>query len=296
MRCTFAYAGKCRKGFYGNGTKCAKCLECDPNAIDSGCPEGSSTINTCTCKAGFYGNGQLCTHCRKCSAHGYCSSCPTGSSVINQCTCGVGYFSQDGFCDAGYVLPAQAAGVRVLLVAAVFDPTEITDVQSKLLATRAFAAVDAFDASAKTPTLSDLKPYTAVLVFNNVKFASPSALGDVLADYWDGGGAVVLAMSAVGDSYSQASDSWYTNLQGRFGTAASGRPALLPRTTRGSPSLAHLATTAPPLIMRPPLATAEKELMVATPAMSGLCGSATLPSESGAPVAAVSVAALLWRR
>ena len=79
-------------------------------------------------------------------------------------------------------------------------------------------------------------------------------------------------------------------------TTASGRPALLPRTTRGSPKLAHLATTAPPLITRPLLATAEKELMVATPTMSGLCGSATLPSESGAPVAAVSVAALLRRR
>jgi len=112
------------------------------------------------------------------------------------------------------------------LVAAVFDPTEITDVQSKLLATRAFAAVDAFDASAKTPTLSDLKPYTAVLLFNNVKFASPSALGDVLADYWDGGGAVVLTMSAVSDlnadSSSPLSEYWISSLQGRFGTATNG--------------------------------------------------------------------------
>ena len=231
----------CKAGFYGNGTKCTKCTKCDSNAVDSGCPAGASAANKCTCKAGFYGNGATCRSCRTCAAHGSCSACHAGSAAINTCTCHVGYYSQDGYCAAGYVLPAAAAaaGVRVLVVAAVYDPSEMADVQTKLLSTGAFAAVHTFDASAKTPKLSSLKGYHAVLVFNNVGFASPVDLGNVLADYWDGGGAVVLALyaAAKGDSI---------GLGGRFGTAANGY-ILIDETAAGFASVYSLGAAAEPL-------------------------------------------------
>ena len=115
------------------------------------------------------------------------------------------------YCAAGSGL---AADVSVLLVAADEAGKEAwaQDVQSKLLATGAFASVDIFDASSATPALSVLQGYDVVLVWRVIMFASPSGVGDVLAQYWDGGGAVVVAVFATaGDS-----------LQGLFGTAANG--------------------------------------------------------------------------
>ncbi len=47
-----------------------------------------------------------------------------------------------------------------------------------------------------TPALSALQGYTTVLVWSRDLFALPSGLGDVLAQYWDGGGAVVVAVDA----------------------------------------------------------------------------------------------------
>ena len=118
--------------------------------------------------------------------------------------------SWTGYCAAGTLV--QTAGPKVLLVHAESIPW-IYDVQSKLQETGAFIAVDRFSAESGTPSLSDLQPYTAVLVWTDgFNFASTSGLGDVLAEYWDGGGAVVVAYSANADSY----------LQGRFGTVANG--------------------------------------------------------------------------
>ena len=44
-----------------------------------------------------------------------------------------------------------------------------------------------------TPTLATLQQYSAVLVYSNCAFNNSAALGDVLADYVDGGGHVVVA-------------------------------------------------------------------------------------------------------
>ena len=86
--------------------------------------------------------------------------------------------------------------------------------KGKLLASWAIKTVDAFDASRSLPQLSLLQQYDAAFVWSSGGKAYPLAggLGDVLAQYWDGGGAVVVAVFATaGDS-----------LQGRFGTAANG--------------------------------------------------------------------------
>jgi hypothetical protein len=102
----------------------------------------------------------------------------------------------------------------VLLVAAEppYRPGFVADVQSKLLATRAFTTVDVFDAYTATPSLSTLQPYTAVLTWSSDGYYDGSGLGDVLAQYWDGGGGVVVATHANTESY----------LQGRFGTNDNG--------------------------------------------------------------------------
>jgi hypothetical protein len=76
----------------------------------------------------------------------------------------------------------------VLIVAADSNPPT-----SQLLATGQFTRVDFFNAASSTPTLQALQAYPVVLVYTNNTPANATALGNVLADYVDGGGAVVLA-------------------------------------------------------------------------------------------------------
>ncbi len=52
--------------------------------------------------------------------------------------------------------------------------------------------IDFFDAHIATPTLSQLQTYDAVVVWSNMQFFDATALGNVLADYLDADGAVVL--------------------------------------------------------------------------------------------------------
>ena len=89
--------------------------------------------------------------------------------------------------------------VNVLVVHSVSN-SQRDDVGSKLLATGVIATVDAFDARRGTPLLAELQAYDAVLVMSNLPLDAPEALGDVLADYVDAGGGVVLSMFSVSDS------------------------------------------------------------------------------------------------
>lgn len=50
-----------------------------------------------------------------------------------------------------------------------------------------------------TPTLAQLQAYTSVLVYSDTSFADSVALGNVLADYVDGGGQVVIATFSLND-------------------------------------------------------------------------------------------------
>ena len=69
------------------------------------------------------------------------------------------------------------------------------------------AIVDMFDASVETPRTEDLESYDVVLVYNNVPFADPVAMGDVIASTVEGGAALVLAGNSVDENM---------GLQGRF--------------------------------------------------------------------------------
>lgn len=67
------------------------------------------------------------------------------------------------------------------------------DVPSKIQSTNLFQPVQTFDASAATPTLTFLRTFQCCLVMGDGPFDDSVALGDVLAQYVDEGGGVVLA-------------------------------------------------------------------------------------------------------
>lgn len=84
----------------------------------------------------------------------------------------------------------RADGLRVAVCGAAYG-TYVEDVQSNIAAARQFAAVDALDVQWKTPALTTLQNYAAVLVFSDWGYHDPTNFGNVLADYVDGGGGVV---------------------------------------------------------------------------------------------------------
>jgi hypothetical protein len=105
------------------------------------------------------------------------------------------------------------------LVAGVFSPTAVThaaiastsctvgvygsvddlwlsEIQSKLIGTGLFSQVDVQNVMDYTPTLEELQGYQAVLVASDNDFADNVAMGDVLAEYMDAGGGVVMSTFA----------------------------------------------------------------------------------------------------
>src|SRR5829696_7466282 len=66
------------------------------------------------------------------------------------------------------------------------------DVIGKLSATGLFSQIDGYDGSFSTPSLATLQQYDAVLVYSDCGFQNNVAMGNVLADYADSGGGVVL--------------------------------------------------------------------------------------------------------
>lgn len=93
------------------------------------------------------------------------------------------------------------AQVRVALCAAEASSTSCNFLspQTTLMATGAFSAVDIINVTAAgggTPTLAQLLAYDAVMVWTNSTPASNVAWGDVLADYVDAGGGVVVTVFA----------------------------------------------------------------------------------------------------
>jgi hypothetical protein len=97
--------------------------------------------------------------------------------------------------------PAQAGEPNIGLVAAAGSGStaaQFIDVRNKLLDTGFFSSVTIWDASTtgSTPTLGDLTQFDAVLVWSNTTFQNADNLGNVLADYVDNGGGVVVAVFA----------------------------------------------------------------------------------------------------
>src|ERR1043166_3025562 len=71
-----------------------------------------------------------------------------------------------------------------------------TDLQSQILAEPGVTACDFFDAFSSTPTLAQLEQYNIVFAFSNNAWNDATAMGNVLADYEDAGGVVVVSTFA----------------------------------------------------------------------------------------------------
>jgi hypothetical protein len=76
---------------------------------------------------------------------------------------------------------------------AILESDFATDAQADLFATGKFQVIADFDVQAFTPTLAMISSYDAVLAYTNNPPHDPDAFGDLLADYVDAGGHVVLA-------------------------------------------------------------------------------------------------------
>ena len=108
---------------------------------------------------------------------------------------------------------AQGPDVAIVAAAsATLSDCRYVDVQSYLQATGLFGNIDIIDCVTQTPSLTELQSYSSLLTWTNVDYFNPNALGDVFADYVDGGGGVV---SAVFSTSSTASD---RQLDGRWKT------------------------------------------------------------------------------
>jgi hypothetical protein len=91
-----------------------------------------------------------------------------------------------------------AGGMRVLILHAGGQVAALRDL---LRGFPELQAVDAHDLSFTTPSLTELRSYDCVLVATGSSRFDPTATGDVLADYVDGGGGLVLTLASFVSSY-----------------------------------------------------------------------------------------------
>gem|GEM_PF-1866301 len=146
---------------------------------------------------------------------------------------------------AGSLFAANAAlATDVAIVAAAGSGSgdaRFTDPQAKLMGTGRFNVVDIIDAGVTTPSLQTLQQYDAVIVWSNLNYLDSAALGDVLADYVDGGGGVVIAV------FGNTTTSANRYLTGRWSPEYD---VIVPRggTSTGSASLGAILDPGHPLI------------------------------------------------
>lgn len=84
----------------------------------------------------------------------------------------------------------------------------LDDVRQKLLDTGRFNDVNTMNINSAMPTLVDLQAFDAVLVYQNIPYNDPAALGDLMADYVDAGGGVVCAMFEIASGYTMMKGRW----------------------------------------------------------------------------------------
>ncbi len=102
-------------------------------------------------------------------------------------------------------LPAMAQTAAIVAAstntADAQNEPRFTDPRDKIMATGLFTQVDIINATGigdgvGTPSLATLMQYDAVIVWSNASFVDSVEMGDVLADYVDAGGGVVVALFA----------------------------------------------------------------------------------------------------
>ncbi len=94
--------------------------------------------------------------------------------------------------DLGAVVDA-GRDIEILLIQ---SGTEVSEIASLLESYPDITAVDVFDAASAVPALGDLQDYGAVILIINSRPGQQDALGNVLADYADSGGRVVMTLAS----------------------------------------------------------------------------------------------------
>jgi hypothetical protein len=233
----------------GSAETCdAKCTPkpvtaCTPD--DGCCPSGCSAPEDTDCpvcgngvvEAGETCDGECATTCSDgdaCTQDAFVGTAATCNVVcsflpITSCVGG------DGCCAPGCTADQDGDCTKVVIVNTFAYPSLVADVQGKQKATGAFAAVDTLDVSKGLPKLADLEPYDVTLVFADAPWPDAAGLGNVLADYYDGGGRVVLAPFATTD---------LAPVAGRFGDPAEGYLLMTPGAQNSGPD--SLGTVAEP--------------------------------------------------
>lgn len=244
-----------------------------------GCSSGSCAIASCAagwadcnglygdgCEAQLGGDPQNCGGCGKACSYAHGVGACLGGEQCALAACDAGHASCDGSdangCEADLQVDAAHCGacdkacatseycragkcqarLKLLLLHSESIAAYVADVRSRLSATGLFAVIDSYDARAAAPDLATLAGYDAVLAWSSagVGFADPTALGDVLADYYDGGGRVVVAMFG----------NFTGGIGGRFGALSNGYLLITGGTAvlTGASSLGAVAEPSSPLV------------------------------------------------
>ncbi|HEX6790377.1 MAG TPA: S8 family serine peptidase, partial [Candidatus Krumholzibacteria bacterium] len=87
---------------------------------------------------------------------------------------------------------APAGGLAVLLL----QSGGVNEIRSLLLGFPDIATVDVFNIDTGTPSLDVLRDYSAAIIINDIIPFDPDLLGDVLADYVDEGGGVIMTLAS----------------------------------------------------------------------------------------------------
>jgi len=159
----------------------------------------------------------------------------------------IGAFARTGWRLASFAFASSAvapAQIDVAICAAAAPSVAdcpFTDVRAKLLATGHFNSVGIINVTLTTPTLAQLQAYDAVICWTRTTPQYTDGWGDVLADYVDAGGGVVVAVFA---NSSTTTNRW---IGGRWQT---GYEVILDQTgtTSGSASLGTVHVPSHPVM------------------------------------------------
>jgi hypothetical protein len=153
---------------------------------------------SCAIAGGVYsGDGVACATAN-CPQPGACCLPEFTCQILSsgECTTAGGVYQGNG--SACALCPTAPAGSVALVFAD--GTTNPPDVKAKLEATGLFPAVVMRNVQTPrpTPTLADLSQFSAVMIWTNQSFSDGAAMGDVMADYIDAGGGVVVNMFTLG--------------------------------------------------------------------------------------------------
>jgi len=105
-------------------------------------------------------------------------------------------------------LNTSATGSIDVLILGADDSTYVIDVRDKILRSDFIRSADIFDVRSGTPTLKQLEKYDSIITWSNYCYSDPVGIGNVLANYLENGGGVVVAVFSYNSGCFQ--------IQGRF--------------------------------------------------------------------------------